>query len=653
MVSSKSVFLGVHASNGVIRRLFYPACLALTISPLVLLVLRYFNAYQQILDHIPSALKTSETWLQISIAVVWSCLVTRVLSGRNSNGGSTKDGKRRVQQLPYWIPSLRHWTNVFFGGEQWLKAVRESSITNIVAYNTAGAKHNIVFSPALLDQILGHSASLEEADLTRWVPLRNAFGMPNYAKTEHEKLRVPITEKLGSEIFHGQQLKAITLESLHILSQSLPDLMTFNSSMVDQLPWERVAGVELTDGTDEAECDLYALINEFICSIIFPPISGSHFPESYQLLGSDLAAFNQSYYALAAGYPSHFPLSGLPGANLAKKRLSEEFRRFFDELTYPPAKKTIEDDESVSGGEEETDAETPTPLSALNELFSKHDLPMQMRAAIPLQALHEIVSQAVPLAFWTLLHVYSSSTLPEDASSEQRNSTPVSQIRQETKTWAEATQPPSVHPMFPSPPEIKFTSQSQLFNPSSLTYLRSSIFEARRLYSASITTAKVTKPIIFTDPASPNAKEEYQLDVGSYIDIGLSQRLINTSGANYLSPEKFDPERFAHSQSPSPLFSTYANESDELVTALLIALVAGITQLWDIKPAPAKGLWQQMVEAQAEASGQEIQKKELKAVWRIPKAVDGSSVMVPKGDVRVRVRRREGLDRPSTSQKVG
>lgn len=528
--------------------------------------------------------------------------------------------------------------------------IRESSITNVIAYNAAGAVHNIVFSPTLLDQILGNSDSLEEADITRWVTLHNAFGMPNYAKSQHAQLRSSISEKLGSEIFHGQQLKAITLGSLHILSQSLPDLMTFNSSMVDQLPWERVAGIELTDGTDEAECDLFALINEFFCGVIFPPISGSHFAESYQLLGSDLAALNQSYYALACGYPRHFPLPGLPGANLAKKRLSDELYTFFDNLTNPPAKKVIEDDESMSG-EEETDAETPTPLSALNEFFSEHNLPMQLRVAVTLQALHGIVSQAVPLAFWTLLHIYSSSALPTDASSEQQISTPISKLRQETKTWAAATQPPSVHLMFPSPPEIKFTSQSPLFNPSTLTYLRSCIFEARRLYSAPVTTAKVTKPIIFTDNTSPGAKEEYQLDVGSYIDIGLSQRLINTSGANYLSPEKFDPERFAHSQSPSPLLSSYANESEELVTALLLALIAGVTQLWDIKPAPSKGLWQQMVEAQAEASGQEIQKKEIKAVWAIPQAVDGSSVMIPKGDIRVRFRRREGLDGPKTSRK--
>jgi hypothetical protein len=127
MVSSKSVFLGVYASNGVIRRLFYPACLLLTTSPLILLILRYFNAYQQIWEYTPSALKTSETWLQIFIAVVWSFLVTRVLSGRSTNGSSTKDGKRRIQQLPYWVPNLRHWTNVVFGGERWFKSVRLAS----------------------------------------------------------------------------------------------------------------------------------------------------------------------------------------------------------------------------------------------------------------------------------------------------------------------------------------------------------------------------------------------------------------------------------------------------------------------------------------------------------------------------------------------
>lgn len=496
---------------------------------------------------------------------------------------------------------------------------------------------------------------MEEAELIKWSTLHNAFGLPQNAKDQYFQLQPSISKTLETELFKGKQLKNIVSASLETLSQSLPDLITFNSSIVDQLPWERVAGLELTDGTEEAECGLFALINEFFCNAILPPITGAQLPESYQLLASDLETLNQHFFALAMGFPRLFPKPGLPGAALARKRLLQNLTKFFNDLTNPPAKKNIRDDESMSG-EEETDAETPTPLTALNDLFSKHDLPTPARASITLDVLHRLVSQAVPLAFWTILHIYCASTPVSNKDKDaDYEITPLIKIRGETHTWAEAIQPPAIHPSFPSPPEISFTSIAPLFNPSSFTYLRSCIFEARRLYGDSITTARVTKPITFGEITARGDQEKWELDIGSYIDIGLSQRLINTSSANYLSPEQYKPDRFPHSQSPSPLASSVFDDSEELISALVIALVAGITQLWDITAAPKKGVFEHIQEAQTAAAGGKLERsqgRERKAgIWTVPKAVNGASVKIPKTDVRVRIRRREGLDGPKTMRK--
>lgn len=123
MVSSKSLFLGVYASSGLIRLLFLPLCYLFLASPFLLLALRYLKVYQKVPEIVPKEYSASDIGLPIIFTVVWTCIATRFLSNRN-NVSIKHDGKRRVQFLPYWIPALRHWGNVTFGGEGWLKGVR-------------------------------------------------------------------------------------------------------------------------------------------------------------------------------------------------------------------------------------------------------------------------------------------------------------------------------------------------------------------------------------------------------------------------------------------------------------------------------------------------------------------------------------------------
>ncbi|KAF2474357.1 uncharacterized protein BDR25DRAFT_340858 [Lindgomyces ingoldianus] len=649
MVSARGLLLGVYTSNSLIMLLFLPLCYLILLSPFISLCIWKFDLDQKLLQFVPTDYKTPDIWPQVFISLVGILLATRYISGK-SDGDEKNEGKRRVQLLPYWVLGVRHWCNAVFGGESWLRRVADSTISSIFAYSMAGSKHNVILSTSLFDQLVKKADVLEESELDQWIVLQNTCNMPKNMREQYLQIRPSISKTLDAEIFSGKQMKQLISASLSILSDSLPDLITFNSSIVDQMAWERVANLDLTDGTVEVECELFALINEFFCNAILPPITGSSFPESYQLLATDLATFNQSFFGLAMGFPRFFPMPGLPTASLARKRLFQNLVRFLNDLTDPPVKRTIPDDESLSG-EEEMDAETPTPLSALNDIFSQHDLPIPARAAIALKVLHEVVSEAVPLAFWTLLHIYSAST-PSSTKTEAQGSepTPLDLIREETKGWAEAIQPPSIHPSFPAPPEISYASHTQLLSISSLPFLRSCISESRRFYTASLTTAKVTKPAHLYEPEAtrPGVLEQWELDVGSYIDVGISQTLINTSSANYLTPRQFKHDRFLNSNSPPPGISSPFSPSTELTEALLMSLVAGVVQLWDISAAPKKTIFEHMQAAQAAASGQEEPKTEKKVgVWMVPKAVDGASVKIPQGEIRVRIRRREGLDGPS------
>ncbi|KAF2446159.1 hypothetical protein P171DRAFT_519732 [Karstenula rhodostoma CBS 690.94] len=646
MGSLKGLFLGVYASNSVIRTLFLPLCYLLLSSPFLLVFARYYGIDSKLFELFGKDKSVKEIALQVFVGLVAASLPTRILSGKNWNPDQD-GGTRRVQQIPYWIPQLRHWGNVVFGGEGWLKQVRDASLAPIVALNIGGAKHNVVLSPALLEQVQKDPTGLDELDSMEWTVLRNAFRLPKNTETGYDELRPKLKQALNDNVFKSQTAEKLISASLSILSDSLPDLVTFNTSIVDQLPWERVANLELTDGTVEAECDLLTLINEYFCSAIVAPITGSQFPGSYELLASDLSTVTECYYALALGLPRLFPKPGLPSAMLAKKRLFQKFLQFFYDLDNPK-KRVPDDDESMSG--EETDAETPTPLTRMNEFFSKNDVPLEARAAITIQLLHSLVSEVVPLAFWTLLHLHTSVAAQAKT---HKADTLIDEIRKETQIWAQATQPPSIHPAFPAPPAISFSDLPRLVSPTSFPLLRSAINETRRLYKAPIKTLKVNKPITLTEAESirPGVQEKWELDAGSYIAIGLSQSLINTSAAHFIAPTEYRPDRFQHA-APALSVTSFSDPQESLTTSLLIAFVAGVLQLWEIAPAPKKSFFDHMQEAQAAALApvdgkaapvEQSSAQKKVGQWVVPKAVDGAGVKIPKSDVRVRIRRREGL----------
>ena len=644
--------------------LFLPLWYILLLSPFIAVVAYYYGLGQTLQSLVDEDFSWFDILPQFAISAVFLLLPTRLLSGSGGAIKSKDGGKSRVQSLPYWIPGVRHLGSIVSGGEEWLRGIRNSSTNSIISYQAAGAKHNVVFSNFVLDQVYNDWSNIEEHAISRWAVLRNAFGMPKTFEKEYFEIQPKIKDVIDAEIFKSKSMEALVSASCKILSDTLPDLVTFNSSIVDQMQWERVANIELTDGTSEAECDFFTLINDFCCNVILGPIAGAQFPESYQLLASDLTDLNKHYYALSLGLPRLSPIQGLPTAALAKKRLLQNLTRLFKELTEPKVRRVPDDDESMSG--EETDADTSTPLATLNKLFTKYDVPIPARASIALELIHGLVAEVVPLVFWTLLHIYSSSTWPL-AQGEQQ--TPFAKIKDETRSWARAIQPPSIHPLFPAPPEISFASTAQAVTPTSFPYLYSCINEARRLYSSSDTLYTIAKPTTLNEKGlRPGAQEQWELDAGSYIDIGLSRSLINTSSANYISPETFKPDRFVKS-APGSSIASPVDSSESYKIALLVSILAGIVQLWEISPAPKKTLMEKIIEVRDEVhagaaaldgdgkvnkSNSRVEKdgKEKKTgVWVLPKALDAASIKVPKSDVRVRIRRRENIPLPKSPRK--
>lgn len=131
MGSFKGLFLAVYASNSIIRMLFLPLCYLLLSSPFLLVLVRYYGLDSKLFDNVGRDKSVKEIALQVFVGLVAASLPTRYFSGKDWN--TVQDGgTRRVQQVPYWIPQVRHWGSVVFGGEGWLNKVRYVKLSNLI-----------------------------------------------------------------------------------------------------------------------------------------------------------------------------------------------------------------------------------------------------------------------------------------------------------------------------------------------------------------------------------------------------------------------------------------------------------------------------------------------------------------------------------------
>lgn len=128
MASLRTMFLGVQASNGVVKALFLPLCYVALLSPFTLAAAWYFGLEQVIENYSPEELSLYDILPPIALTTVFILLPTRLLSV-SGDAAKSKDGvTSKVQSLPYWIPGIRNLGSIIFGGEKWLKSVRYASL---------------------------------------------------------------------------------------------------------------------------------------------------------------------------------------------------------------------------------------------------------------------------------------------------------------------------------------------------------------------------------------------------------------------------------------------------------------------------------------------------------------------------------------------
>ncbi|KAJ9642907.1 hypothetical protein H2199_004428 [Coniosporium tulheliwenetii] len=556
-----------------------------------------------ILDSVPAFLAT----------VLFTILLTRFLSGLSANAAAPDgDAARKVRRVPYYFPVLGHIFEFFFGTEAFLNGLRYDELTSMLPFEQPqpgavlteaerrttythgifalillGSTHNIAFSPSLIDNVLAQDDAVLGRTAFAWVIFKNAFQLP--AKLKNDILQVHNElQRLLSEHLEGPRSRNTTVSSiLQNLREHLPNLVTFNSSLVDQTTWERVSNTQLvgqTDGEAVVETSLLTLIHDILNAAILPSILGPSFLEnfSYPDFTADLQTLSSSFYLLASGLPRWVPLPGLVPAHLARRRLLGALTNFYHSIDSDP------DPDSDSG-----DEQLPSLLRTMDKTYAAHNLLPSARASLTLSLLWTLSAQIHTLSFWLLLRILSTPDL-------------VARVRAETTPYARATQPPNEFGI-PEPPRLEIGVEGLR---AKCPLLRSCYVETVRLDGRVWSVGKARRDFVVQESEEDAVGGKPQRwGIGRGTDGVDAGEACQACGRRWgLGEVEWGSVKGFEDGSGLWRIESFTEE-------IVLAFVAGVLALWEIEPASWRG-------------------------WTIPGKHQGFMVPMPNSDVRVRIRRR-------------
>ena len=398
-------------------------------------------------------------------AVCLTLLVTRVFSSLKSGSKHLEpDGARTVPAVPYWIPFLGHLPSMGLDADTFVKSQRQRYKDGIFALNFGGTTHNIVYTPGLATALLNQKASHADFEHISSEMMWNVFGFP--VKEKEKWFRALKDLQAGYKyLLTEPYLGSMVAQTAQRMRERIVDLVTFSTSLVDQMLWERTSGVEVkVDGKGEqvVEASLLPLIRDFCAHVANPTIMGSNFLTNFPDIFEEIWTFDRGFLFLGAGLPRWFPILRLTRAHIARKKLLDAVYAFHNALE----KETVGQDP----GADWTDFDDVSPLvRARTEAYRKHGFSISARAACEVALIWAANANSNSLVFWMVNRIYSDPSL-------------LAKVREEIAPFAQAVQPKQEFPV-PEPPRLEAFDIDGLCNNCPL--LKSCYVESLRLDTAS------------------------------------------------------------------------------------------------------------------------------------------------------------------------
>ncbi|EOD46482.1 putative cytochrome p450 protein [Neofusicoccum parvum UCRNP2] len=540
--------------------------------------------------------------LVVSIAVLLS---TRIWTGVKYQDACSTAGERGpVPVVPSSIPFIGHALYLLWDADSFLRTVRDNVTQNVFGLNFLGTKHVILGSPSVIESIGAKDSEGLDNQTFVSVLRRNILGLSNEV-TQGGKAAAVISSDFYDKVFSESNMDSLAKRVVGLLRENVPDLVTFNESFVDQQAWERASLTTVVEvpgaQKDLSESNFGMLIRNFVGHTINTAFAGIAFMDDFPTFNETLQSFESKVNLLATGLPRWVPIPGLPAGYIARRGLLANLNQL--QKSY----------ERELGGEDiiSTEADVgdfSAAFTTSRRLFNELDVPSTVYAEAHLYAFWALNAAARDLVFWMMMHILAEPGLAD-------------RIREEVRLHARVTQPINGFGMM-EPPRLDIDLEGLQ---SKCPLLLSCYMETVRLYNNSWAVQKAGQDVVISDNSSYGVAAKYLVKKGEHVHV--SNSLLNTD-SQYRSAEKFIADRFViyseKQEATRADWGTVRHDNgmwqmagaSKFAQSLCLSTVATVLGVWKMNPVDSGG-------------------------WKIPRRGEGPLTARPKGDARVRIRRRE------------
>ena len=453
-----------------------------------------------------------------AILLITTILITRLLSSKQAERGP--NGAKRIPAVPYILPILGHLPSMFYDAKAFTSRLRAAYHPDgAYSLNFGGTVHNVLFSPGLATALVNVKAeNADEKELFRGI-MGKVFGYPLGSEGQKYDDSLVAINALYKNFMSDPGLAEMTERTVQAVKRSIASFVTGSKSLVDQMHWERNAGVEIkTDGKGEkvVEVDLLDLSRDWCATMANPTIMGSDFVNNFPDYIRDIWALDQGFLLLATGLPRWIPIPALTKAHIARKHLMDKLVQF-----------EVAMDKWAAGedpGTEWRDLDDVGPVvKGRIEIYRKFGFSMQARAALENALLWAANANSNPLVFWILERIYADKTL-------------LAMLREEIEPYVRAVQPKQEFPI-PDAPLLEKVDVDGLC--ANCPLLKSCYIECLRL-DAAPWSLKVAKQDFVLTPRDKEA-QSYMFKKGEFVHV--AHDLHNTDPKAFENPDVFKADR--------------------------------------------------------------------------------------------------------------
>lgn len=468
------------------------------------------------------------------ITVVGISILTRIITGiQYGSFADHAEGPRRPPVLPSWFPYIGHIFPYAYGAQDWMAKKGRSNTTGIFQIQLGTSKHNIITSPSLTNQIVAPRAPVNSHDficytLRTFFGDRGTFGRlnskdPNIIWTGLHK----VLNGMQREPFLGNAVD-FTIDSIE---KEIFNMVSGNSSLVDQAPWERSARVEVLKGSSKSgsdelvvEASLHPLLRDFLSNIANEILMGRAFVENNPDFLKDMFHFDSKFILFLLGLPYWIVPTLGPAAYAREKcikAVQEHHEAMFRQL-----------DSKDPGSKYDDLSDVNSIMWGRVKEYKKLNVGPDFYGAGDLAIVWAINANAPQVTFWLVWHILNEPGLLQE-------------IRKEIAPYVKLEQPKDTGLPIKEPPRLKLDGIGLR---DKCPLLKSTFYETMRLDVGSFMYRFIHEDFVVTE-SEEDAKtmgrskpESYLLKKGELVGV---PNLAHVSDDRYFSdPQKFDARRF-------------------------------------------------------------------------------------------------------------